>query len=70
VPRASLEGARQLIPIDVSEEWTVVTRTILPLIWQPSSQPAQTVPFAAGSTTFSAFLAPANPINGWLWGIG
>ncbi len=24
----------------------------------------------AGPTTFSAFLSPRNPVNGWLWGIG
>jgi hypothetical protein len=33
-------------------------------------QPAQTVPFGAGPTTFSPFLSPKNPTNGWLWGIG
>ncbi len=59
-----------VIPIHVTPDWTVITRTILPLIWQPSLQPAQTVPCGLGPTTFSAFLAPANPSNGWLWGIG
>jgi hypothetical protein len=59
-----------VIPIHITEDWTVITRTILPLVWQPSLQPAQTVPFGTGPTTFSAFLAPANPVNGWLWGIG
>src|SRR5471030_1890530 len=59
-----------VIPIHITEDWTVITRTILPLVWQPSLQPAQTVPFGTGPTTFSAFLAPAQPVNGWLWGIG
>jgi hypothetical protein len=40
------------------------------LVWQPSFQPAQTVPFGTGPTTFSAFLSPRTPTNGWLWGIG
>jgi hypothetical protein len=56
-----------VIPIHITEDWTIITRTILPLIWQPSLQPATTVPFGSGPTTFSAFLAPANPVNGWLW---
>jgi hypothetical protein len=34
-----------MIPIHINEDWNVITRTILPLIWQPSLQPAQTVPF-------------------------
>ncbi len=63
-------NVQPVIPIHINEDWTVITRTILPLIWQPSLQPAQTVPFGTGPTTFSAFLAPASPVNGWLWGIG
>jgi hypothetical protein len=63
-------NVQPVIPIHVTEDWTVITRTILPLIWQPSLQPASTVPFGTGPTTFSAFVAPANPVNGWLWGFG
>lgn len=59
-----------VIPIHVNADWTVITRTILPLVWQPSYAPEHTVPFGTGPTTFSAFLAPANPTNGWLWGVG
>jgi hypothetical protein len=39
-------------------------------VWNPSLQPARTVPFGTGATTFSAFLSPARPVNGLLWGIG
>jgi len=59
-----------VIPIHINQDWNVITRTILPLVWQPSLQPAQTVPFGTGPTTFSAFLSPANPTNGWLWAVG
>jgi hypothetical protein len=59
-----------VIPIHINEDWNVITRTILPLIWQPSLQPAQTVPFGTGPTTFSAFLSPSKPVNGWLWAVG
>ncbi|MGH9484082.1 MAG: neuromedin U [Terriglobales bacterium] len=59
-----------VIPVHVNEDWNVITRAILPLIWQPSLQPAQTVPFGTGPITFSAFLSPSRPVNGWLWGIG
>lgn len=59
-----------VIPIHLNGDWNLITRTILPLIWQPSLQPAQTAPFGTGPITFSAFLSPRNPVNGWVWGIG
>jgi hypothetical protein len=59
-----------VIPIHINQDWNIITRTILPLIWQPSLTPAQTVPFGTGPTTFSAFLSPARPFNGWLWAVG
>ncbi len=59
-----------VIPIQISPDWNIITRTILPLIWQPSLAPAHTVPFGTGPTIFSAFLSPATPTNGWLWGAG
>jgi hypothetical protein len=59
-----------VIPIHVNEEWNVITRTILPLVWSPSLQPAQSVPFGLAPTSFSAFLSPKNPVNGWVWGVG
>jgi hypothetical protein len=63
-------NVQPVIPIHVNADWNVITRTILPLIWQPSLQPGQSVPFGTGPTTFSAFLSPHNPTNGWLWGVG
>ena len=51
-------NVQPVIPIHINEDWNVITRTILPLIWQPSLQPAHTVPFGTGPTTFSAFLSP------------
>lgn len=60
-----------VVPIHLTEDWNIITRTILPLVWNPSFQPdAQTVPFGTGTTTFSAFLSPSQPTNGWLWGAG
>ena len=59
-----------VIPIHVNPDWNVIARTILPLVWQPSLQPAQTVPFGTAPTVFSAFLSPAKPVNGVLWGVG
>jgi hypothetical protein len=60
-----------VIPFHIGDNWNIITRTILPLIWQPSYQPlASVAPFGTGPITFSSFLSPANPTNGWLWGFG
>jgi hypothetical protein len=59
-----------VIPIHVSEDWNVITRMILPLVWSPTFQPAESVPFGTGPTAFSMFLSPANDVDGWVWGVG
>jgi hypothetical protein len=60
-----------VVPIHVNENWNVITRTVLPLIWSPSFQPAASVPpFGIAPTSFTAFLSPRNPVNGWVWGAG
>ena len=63
-------NVQPVIPIHINDDWNVITRTILPLVWQPSLLPAQTVPFGIGPITFSAFVSPSKPVNGWLWAIG
>lgn len=60
-----------VVPIHLNEDWNVITRTILPLVWNPSFQPnGDTVPFGSAPVTFSAFLSPAKVNDGWLWGVG
>jgi len=58
-----LLNIQSVVPFHVTSDWNVITRTILPLIWQPSLKPAQTVPFGTGPITFSAFLSPRNATN-------
>lgn len=59
-----------VIPFHLNDDWNLITRTILPLIWSPSNAPGRSVPFGLGPTTFTAFLSPRVPTNGWLWGAG
>jgi hypothetical protein len=60
-----------VIPIHINQDWNLITRTILPLIWSPSFQPIGSVPpFGLAPTTFSAFLSPTQTIDGWTWGVG
>ena len=59
-----------VVPFHVNEDWNVITRAILPIVWNPSLQPAQTVPMGTAPMSFTAFLAPSHDTNGWLWGAG
>ncbi len=59
-----------VVPFHLNNNWNLITRTILPLVWSPSNEPGRSVPFGLGPTSFTAFLSPRTPSNGWIWGIG
>jgi hypothetical protein len=59
-----------VIPVHLNEDWNLITRTILPLVWNPSLQPGQSVPFGLAPTAFSALFSPRQPVNGWISGAG
>jgi hypothetical protein len=58
-----------VIPIEVSKDWNIITRTIVPLIWMPSLSPEIGAKSGIGDIVFSALLSPANP-GKWIWGAG
>ena len=60
-----------VIPIEVDKDWNVITRTIVPLLWQPAFTPSQDTTFGLGDLQFSAFLSPSSPgPGGLIWGAG
>jgi hypothetical protein len=58
-----------VVPISVNTEWNVITRTIVPVIWNPSLGPGDSSTSGIGDTVFTAFLSPANP-GKLIWGAG
>ena len=58
-----------VIPVPVNSEWNVITRTIVPVIWNPSLGPGDSPTSGLGDTVFTAFLSPAKP-GKWIWGLG
>jgi hypothetical protein len=58
-----------VIPIEVNKEWNVITRTILPVVWQPALSPTIDSSSGIGDMVFTAFLSPAQP-GAWIWGAG
>jgi hypothetical protein len=60
-----------VIPFAVNKDWNIITRTILPLIWQPGFIEGEGTKFGLGDVQLSAFLSPAEPgPGGLIWGAG
>jgi len=57
-------------PFELSEDWNLITRTIAPLISQPQLRAGQDRQWGLGDTLFTAFLSPAEPFKGVIWGAG
>ena len=72
-----LDGTQNLLniqpvyPIEVNKDWNIITRTIIPLLWQPEFAPGEGSTFGLADMQVSAFLSPSSPsAGGWIWGGG
>jgi hypothetical protein len=60
-----------VIPIELNKDWNLITRTILPLIWQPEMLAGQGSTSGLGDIQLSGLLSPAAPgPGGLIWGAG
>jgi hypothetical protein len=58
-----------VMPFRLTEDWNLITRTILPLIYQPELAPGVGETFGLGDLQTSLFFSPAKPSE-IIWGIG
>jgi hypothetical protein len=59
-----------VIPLHLTKKWNLITRTILPIIWQPdTSQPTGQGWYGLGDLNPTFFLSPAKP-GKLIWGVG
>jgi hypothetical protein len=58
-----------VIPFAVNANWSVITRTVMPLISQPAPAPGTSSTNGLGDTQFAAFLSPARS-GRLVWGVG
>jgi len=65
----SILNIQPVIPFELNNDWNLITRTIVPVIWQPASAPGESSTSGIGGTSFSAFFSPANA-EGTIWGAG
>ncbi len=60
-----------VIPFSINEDWNVISRTILPVIWQNDIAGSSGHQFGIGDITQSFFFSPKQPgPGGLIWGVG
>jgi hypothetical protein len=59
-----------VIPFSLSEHWSLITRTILPVIYAEAPVKGFGNKFGLGDTLQSFFLSPKEPVGGWILGGG
>lgn len=66
-----LLNIQPVVPIELNQDWNVISRTILPVIWQDDVIPGSGDQSGIGDIVQSIFLSPAAPTaRGWIWGAG
>jgi hypothetical protein len=62
-------NVQPVIPFALTDDWNLITRTIIPVTSQPGLIPGQDRKFGLGDTLFSAFLSPKDS-GQLIWGVG
>jgi len=67
----SFVNIQPVIPLSLNDDWNLITRTILPVIWQSDIIPGAGSQSGTGNITQSLFFSPKAPTEeGWIWGAG
>jgi hypothetical protein len=61
---ANVLNIQPVLPFSITEDWNLITRTILPIVSQPSFARGQDRQNGIGDTLFTAFASPAQPVWG------
>lgn len=64
----SILNIQPVIPFHLNPKWNLITRTIIPVIWQPDNASSGTTT-GVGDINLSLFLSPAAP-GKVIWGVG
>ncbi len=48
-----------VVPFHINTDWNLITRAVIPAVWNPSLLPGASVPQAIAPTDFSAFFSPS-----------
>lgn len=63
-------NVQPVVPIALSADWNLISRTILPVVAQSDVAPGAGSQSGTGDIVQSLFFSPAKPVNGWVLGAG
>lgn len=64
-------NVQPVVPLSLSPDWNLITRTIIPLVDQQDLPVKGQDDSGLGDTTASQFFSPKKPtLRGWIWGAG
>jgi len=63
-------NTQPVIPVSISQDWNMISRTIVPLIYQNDLAPGLGDQFGLGDIVASLFFSPKAPTKGVIWGVG
>ncbi len=63
-------NVQPVVPISLSQDWNMISRTIVPVVWQDEIFPGAGSQFGLSDTVQSLFFSPKQPTNGIVWGVG
>ncbi|WJS05808.1 transporter [Roseibium aggregatum] len=64
-------NVQPVIPISLNEDWNLISRTIVPVVWQNDIAGNSGTQFGLSDTTQSLFFSPKAPTSGGIiWGVG
>lgn len=65
----NIMNIQPVIPVRLNEDWNLINRLILPIIWQPEMAPGMGIQNGLGDIQYTAFFSPAKS-EGLVWGLG
>jgi hypothetical protein len=66
-----LLNVQPVVPIDLNADWNIISRTILPVVWQDEVFPGAGSQSGIGDIVQSVFFSPKAPTaGGMIWGAG
>jgi hypothetical protein len=59
-----------VLPLRLNDDWNVITRTIIPVVYEPALAPGAGATGGLGDTSLALYFSPARPYRSVIWGVG